>query len=80
VRVTTSDVFSSLRGSSPGYELVGLARDLVGTTRQSASGTTLEDHPRFVVTLRQDRRTSARTRDGSTAAAFTGLSLSVHAR
>ena len=79
VGVTTSDVFSSLRGSSPGYELVGLARDLVGTTQPSASGSTLEDDPRFVVTLRQDARTAARTRDGATAAAFTRLGLSVHA-
>ncbi|MHA3836039.1 cyanophycinase [Terrabacter sp. AAH1] len=80
VAVTTTDVFSSLRGSSPGYELVGLARDLVATNQPSASGTTLEDDPRFVVTLRQDARTSARTRDGATTTAFTRLDLSVHAR
>ncbi|MGL5851472.1 MAG: cyanophycinase [Phycicoccus sp.] len=79
VEVRTGDVFGSLRGDSPGFELVSLARDLVATTRQSASGTTLEDDPRFVVTLTQDRSTTARTRDGAVATAFTGLRLDIRA-
>ncbi|MGL5908496.1 MAG: hypothetical protein ACRCZP_00750, partial [Phycicoccus sp.] len=79
VEVRTSDVFGSLRGDSPGFELVSLARDLVATTRRSASGTTLEDDPRFVVTLTQDRSTTARTRDGAVATAFTGLRLDIRA-
>lgn len=79
VAFSTTDVFSSLRGDSSGFELVSLAKDLVGTTRPSASGTTLEDDPRFTVTLTQDRRTSARTRDGAAAVAFTDLRLDIGA-
>ncbi|MGL5930517.1 MAG: hypothetical protein ACRCY8_16425, partial [Dermatophilaceae bacterium] len=62
-----------------GFELVSLARDLVATTRRSATGTTLEDDPRFAVTLTRDRLTTARSRDGVTTAAFTGLRLDIRA-
>ncbi|EWT02078.1 cyanophycinase [Intrasporangium oryzae NRRL B-24470] len=79
VAVETDDVFSSLRGTSPGYELIGLARDIVATTQSSASGTTLEHDPQFTVTLTRAADTSARTRDGSTAVAFSGLVLGIHA-
>ncbi|MGL5819581.1 MAG: cyanophycinase [Phycicoccus sp.] len=79
VEVRTGDVFGSLRGDSPGFELVSLARDLVATTRRSASGTTLEDDPRFVVTLTQDGSTTARTRGGAGTVAFTGLRLDISA-
>lgn len=69
----SADVFGS-------YALLDAALDLADAGRSTATtGTTAEDAPPFVVGLTKESTFAAYTRDGSAAASFTDLTVSIQA-